>query len=103
MEFNSREQRVIMLETQTPAYARSVEARHAIDLQYRTARNMKRSFVEAGINVPVNVRVVVPHNHKFVSGLNVPSNYKTCVGQEAINAHAKLTSRAKSALVGRNR
>jgi len=97
-----REERAIMLETQTPAYARSSKTRRAIDLQVRRAANLRKAFRDARINVPVSVRAIVPHQHKFVSGLNVPTNFKTLVGDEAIKAFNKSMNRAKKGLEERN-
>ena len=97
-----KEERAVMLETQTPAYARSSETRRAIDLQYRRAHNLKKAFRDAGINVPVSTRAIVPHQHKFVSGLNVPTNFKTLVGHEEIRAFNKTMKCAKSRLEKRN-
>jgi len=102
MELTKQEQRAVMLETQTPAYALTSTTRRAIDLQYRRASNLRKAFRDAGINVPVKTRAVVPHQHKYVSGLNVPSNLQTVVGKEANNAFTRLQNRAKKALEGRN-
>ena len=41
MELSARERRAIMLETQTPAYARTSEARRAIDLHYKRAKSLR--------------------------------------------------------------
>ena len=98
-----KEERAIMLETQTPAYALTSKTRRAIDLQYQRANNLRKAFRDAGIDVPVKTRAVVPHQHKYVSGLNVPSNLKTVVGREEENAFNRLQNRAKKALEARNR
>ena len=98
----NREDRAIMLETQTPAYARSSETRRAIDLQYRRAKNLRRAFTEAGISVPVSTRAIVPHQHEYVSGLNVPTNLKTLVGTKEHRAFNKTMYKAKKALEKRN-
>ena len=97
-----KEERAIMLETQTPAYALSSKTRRAIDLQYRRAANLRKAFRDAGINVPVVTRAVVPHQHKYVSGLNVPSNLQTLVGKEANKKFCNLQAKAKRALEARN-
>ena len=97
-----REQRAIMLETQTPAYARTSETRRAIDLQYRRAANLRKAFRDAGLDVPVSTRAIVPHEHKYVSGLNVPSNFKTLVGREQIRSFDTALRKAKTRLEARN-
>jgi hypothetical protein len=74
MELSNREKRAIMLETQTPAYARTSEARRAIDDLYR-----QRSALNAVTGMKHSVRAIVPHNHKYVSGLNVPSNFEVVI------------------------
>ena len=91
----NREERAIMLEERIPAYARSLEARRAIDLQYKRARNLRRAFLDAGLNMSVNVRANVPLTHKYVSGLNTPSNWSTCVGRAEIRQHCRIMSMAK--------
>ena len=70
-ELSKREQRAVMLETQTPAYARSNEVRRAIDDMYKQAKTLN-----AVTGMQHSVRAIVPHNHQFVSGLNVPSNFE---------------------------
>ena len=95
--------RAIMLETQTPAYARSNRVRRAIDLQYQRAANLRKAFREAGINVPVTTRALVPHEHKYVSGLNVPTNFKTLVGRAAHQLFESNLKRAKARLHARNK
>lgn len=102
MELTAREKRAIMLETQTPAYARSDEVRRALDLQARKAANLRGAFRSAGLYVPVSVRAMIPHQHQYVSGLNVPSNFKTLVGQEQINAFNRALRRSKKLLEARN-
>lgn len=102
MELSSREQRIVMLETQTPAYATSLKARRQLDLHYRRARNLRKAFADAGLNMPVNVRAEVPLQHKYVSGLNVPSNWSIVVGRQAIKAHRERLERAKTLLRMRN-
>ena len=99
---SKQEERAIMLETQTPAYALTSETRRAIDLQYQRAANLRKAFRDAGINVPVTTRAVVPHTHQFVSGLNVPDNFVTLVGKESINAFIRTQKKAKKALEARN-
>ena len=86
MELSMNEKRAVMLETQMPAYARSNGVRRAIDLQYRRAKSLRKAFRDAGIDVPVSTRAIVPHDHQYVSGLNVPTNFKTLVGKEDIRA-----------------
>lgn len=100
---SKREERAIMLETQTPAYALTSETRRAINLQYQRAANLRKAFRDAGINVPVATRAVVPMTHKFVSGLNVPANLITVVGREDINAFVRTQNKAKKALEERNK
>ena len=78
MTFNKREQRAIMLETQRPAYARSSEARRRYR-QYLQESQKPPEVLPKGIRV--SVRAIVPHQNQFVSGLNVPSNFATLVGQ----------------------
>ena len=102
-ELPRREQRAVMLETQTPAYARTNEVRRAIDLQYRRAANLRKAFRDAGINVPVTTRALVPHQHQFVSGLNVPTNLQTLVGVEALRKYDRLQRKAKKGLNARNK
>jgi len=102
MTLSNREKRAIMLEEQTPAYARTNEVRRALDLNVRRAKNLRQAFRDARIDVPVSVRAVVPHQHKYVSGLNVPSNFVTVVGKEEKNAFNRLQKRAIKALEARN-
>ena len=102
MELSKREQRAVMLETQTPAYALSSETRRAINLMYSRANNMRRALAEAGIGEPVSTRAIVPMQHKYVSGLNVPANLTTIAGNKQINQFASLQKRAKKALERRN-
>ena len=102
MQLTPREKRAVMLETQTPAYAQSSETRRAIDKKYQRAKNLRRAFNQAGVYVPVTTRAVVPMQHQYVSGLNVPGNLATLVGREEINAFHKLQRKAKSALAQRN-
>lgn len=99
MELNSREKRAVMLETQRPAYARSDEARRAIDQIYQRARNLTKAL-PAGISA--SVRAVVPHQNQYVSGLNVPSNFQTVVGRQQANHLSKMQKRAIKALEKRN-
>ena len=99
MELSHRERRAIMLETQTPAYARSSEARRAIDLHYRRAKSLRGALPHG---VKVTTRAIVPHQHEFVSGLNVPSNFTTLVGDRAINRFNSMQAKARKALVKRN-
>ena len=101
-QLNAREQRAIMLEQQTPAYALTSEARRAIDLKYRRAKHLRQAFRDAGIDVPVVTRAIVPHQHKYVSGLNVLSNLQTVVGNDDLRKFNRTLSRAKKALVARN-
>ena len=100
---SKREERAIMLETQTPAYALTSETRRAIDLKYQRAANLRKAFRDAGIDVPVSTRTIVPYTNKWVSGLNVPNNIAIVVGKEAISSFVKLQNRAKKALKARNR
>ena len=100
--FSKKEERAIMLETQTPAYARTSETRRAIDLQYKRAASLRKSFRDARIDVPVTTRAIVPHNNKFVSGLNVPDNFVTLVGTEALREFNRIMRKANKALEARN-
>jgi hypothetical protein len=102
MLLSYREQRAIMLETQTPAYARAIKDRRAIDLIYSRAINLRRALAEAGIGERVTTRAIVPMQHQYVSGLNVPSNLTTIVGNKQHSAFCRLQERAKRALVARN-
>lgn len=102
MDLSQKEQRAIMLETQTPAYARPNEVRRALDLDVRRANHLRQAFRQAGIYVPVSVRAIVPHSHKYVSGLNVPSNFTTLVGKDQQNAFKRRLLKAKKALEARN-
>lgn len=99
MELSARERRAIMLETQTPAYARTSEARRAIDLHYKRANSLRAALPRG---VKVTTRAIIPHQHEFVSGLNVPSNFITLVGEKAINRFCSTQAKAKKALVKRN-
>jgi hypothetical protein len=102
MELSGREKRAIMLETQTPAYALTSEARRANDLRVRRANNLRLAFQQAGIHVPVSVRAIVPHQNRYVSGLNVPSNFTTLVGRDQLNAFNRTLKRAVKGLEARN-
>lgn len=102
MELTAREKRAIMLETQTPAYARNPSGRRAIDFIWKRANNLRMALREAGINVQVSTNTVVPHRHEFVSGLNVPSNYFTTCGKEQYNKFRRLQGKAKKGLEARN-
>lgn len=97
-----REARAIMLETQTPAYAQTNEVRLALDLNVRRANHLRKAFRDARIDVPVSVRAIVPHRHRFVSGLNVPSNFQTVVGHDERKAFNRLLDKAKRGLEKRN-
>ena len=99
MELSKREQRAVMLETQTPAYALSSETRRAIDLMYSRAKNLRRARAEAGIGEQVSTRAIVPMQHQYVSGLNVPSNLTTIVGDKQIKMFLARLKKAKNALV----
>ena len=99
MELTQKERRAIMLETQTPAYARTDEVRRTIDNIYKRAKNLRNSLPPG---VMVSVRAIVPHQHQYVSGLNVPSNFKTLVGRDEIAKFNTRLKRAKKALVARN-
>ena len=98
-----RESRAVMLEQQMPAYARTDKIRRAIDLQYRRAKHLRQAFIDAGYDVPVSTRAVVPHQHEYVSGLNVPSNLKTLVGREEMRSFDRVLRKAKKALSSRNK
>ena len=99
MELSHRERRAIMLETQTPAYARSDEVRRAIDLHYKRAKSLRAALPRG---VKVTTRAIVPHQHELVSGLNVPSNFTTLVGSTAINRFNRTMRAAKDGLEERN-
>ena len=99
MKLSARERRAIMLETQTPAYARSSEARRAIDLHYKRAKSLRAALPHG---VKVTTRAIVPHQHEHVSGLNVPSNFITLVGDKAISRFGTMQGKARRALVKRN-
>ena len=97
-----REARAIMLEEHTPAYARTLAGRRANDLIWKRANGIRRALAEAGIFAKVSVRTIVPHNHRHVSGLNVPSNYQIVVGREQENAFSRVQRRAIKGLEARN-
>jgi hypothetical protein len=99
MELSRREQRAIMLETQIPAYARTADGRRAIDLIYKRARNLDRALP---VGIKTVVRSVIPHQHKNVSGLNVPSNFQTVVGRWQENKFSYIQKKALRALEARN-
>ena len=101
-QLSGREQRTIMLEQQTPSYALTSKARRAIDLKYRRAKHLRQAFRDAGIDVHVTTRVIVPYQHRYVSGLNVESNLQTVVGKEALGKFISLQLKAKKALEARN-
>ena len=101
-QLSAREQRAIMLEQQTPAYALTSEARRAIDLKYRRAKHLRQAFRDAGIDVPVHTLAIVPHQHQYVSGLNVLSNLQTVVGRDDRRKFNRIMDRAKKALEARN-
>ena len=98
----NREKRTIMLETQTPAYARDPSGRRATDLHWKRANNLRRALHEAGINVGVSVRTIIPHSHRLVSGLNVPTNYQIVCGKQQANKFNSLIRKAKKGLEERN-
>ena len=95
----SREQRAVMLETQTPAYALTDDVRRAIDNIYKRANNLRAALPKG---IAVSVRAIVPHQHEYVSGLNVPSNFQTLVGKEEVRAFGRLQDKAKRSLKARN-
>jgi len=99
MELSARERRAVMLETQTPAYALTDDVRRAVDNIYRRANHLRAALPEG---MKVAVRAIIPHEHKYVSGLNVPSNFQTCVGRDQINAFNRRMSKAKKGLEMRN-
>ena len=102
-----REHRTIMLEEQTPAYARTIENRRAIDDIYRESRQLKTIT-----GMQHNVMPMIPFNEKYVSGLNVPANLIICVADKGepvegqlwsgIGAHQKLRNKALRGLEARN-
>jgi hypothetical protein len=98
----SRERRTIMLEQHTPAYARDPAGRRAIDLHWKRANNLRRALNEAGIDVPISVRTIVPHEYKYVSGLNVPTNYQIVCGKKQAAKFSTLQRKAKAGLNARN-
>jgi hypothetical protein len=101
------EQRAVMLETHTPAYARTIENRRAIDDIYRESRQLKRIT-----GMRHQVMPMIPFESTFVSGLNVPQNLHICVADKGepvegqlwsgIGAHQKLRGRALRGLEARN-
>ena len=106
MELSKIEERAVMLETQTPAYARTDEIRRAIDDMHRHA--MKLTAI-TGMKHAVSA--LVPMHHKYVSGLNVPSNWEITVaaGPKAKNSfwrtmsdYQSRSSKARKALEARN-
>ena len=97
-----REDRAVMLETQTPAYARTLSGRRAIDLIWKRANNLRRALNEGGIPVHVSVRTIVPHSHKYVSGLNVSTNYQIICGKDESSAFSRMQRKAKKGLDARN-
>jgi len=101
-QLSGREQRAIMLEQQTPAYALTSTARRARDLKYRRAKHLRQAFRDAGLNIPVQTRAIVPHRHRYVSGLNVESNLQTVVGGDDHRKFMRIQTRAKKALEARN-
>ena len=101
-QLNRREQRAIMLEQQTPAYALTSKARRARDLKYRRAKHLRQAFRDAGIDVPVTTRAIVPHQYRYVSGLNVESNLQTVVGRDELNKFNRIRRRAIKGLEARN-
>jgi hypothetical protein len=54
------------------------------------------------MNMQVTVRAIVPHQHEYVSGLNVPSNFTTLIGKKAVNAFDRTLRMAKKGLEARN-
>jgi hypothetical protein len=97
-----REERTIMLESQTPAYARDPSGRRANDLIWKRANNLRRALANGGIPMKVVVRTIVPHKHQYVSGLNVPTNYHITCGKDQENAFNRTQSKAKKGLEARN-
>ena len=97
-----REERTIMLESQTPAYARTLDGRRATDLIWKRANSLRRAFQEGGIPMNVQVRTIVPHANRYVSGLNVPTNYKICIGKDQMSTFSKAQNKAKKGLEARN-
>ena len=69
-QMSDRENRAVMLETQTPAYARSPEARRALDEMYQDAK--KLSLITGMRHI---VQSIVPMKSNLVSGLNTTKNY----------------------------
>ena len=74
MELSRREERAIMLETHTPAFARSIEDRRALDDLYRDAKKLT-----AITGMRHAVQPLVPLEHDLVSGLNCTPNYEITV------------------------
>jgi predicted nucleic acid-binding Zn ribbon protein len=99
MDLTHQERRAIMLETQTPAYALTDDVRRATDNIYKRANNLRAALPNG---IKVSVRAIVPHQHEYVSGLNVPSNFQTVVGKAQLNAFNRRMSKAKKLLRMRN-
>jgi predicted nucleic acid-binding Zn ribbon protein len=97
-----REWRTIMLESQTPAYARTLDGRRANDLIWKRANNLRRALANGGIPMSVAVCTIVPHKHEYVSGLNVPTNYQIVCGKDQSNAFKRTQRKAKKGLEARN-
>ena len=106
-DLTGREQRAIMLETHTPAYARTIENRRAIDDIYRDMRQLKKIT-----GMRHQVMPMIPFDSEFVSGLNVPANLHLCVADKGlpvegqlwsgVGAHQQLRNRALRGLEARN-
>ena len=106
-DLTQREERAVMLEEHTPAYARTTDGRRAIDDIYRESRQLKRIT-----GMGHQVMPMIPFDAKYVSGLNVPSNLIICVADKGepvegqlwrgISAHQKLRNKALKGLEKRN-
>lgn len=106
-ELTNREQSAVRFEKHTPAYARTIENRRAVDDLYRQSRKLR-----AMTGMQHQVMAMIPFESEFVSGLNVPANLHICVadgrkpvdGQlwSGISAHRAIQRKALSRLSGRN-
>ena len=94
-----REQRAVMLETQTPLYARSDDVRREIEFIQSKAKSLRNALPPG---VPCSVRAIIPHQNEYVSGLYVPRNLTTLVGKQAISRHTRAQKRALKRLKRRN-
>jgi hypothetical protein len=83
----------------TPACALTSAGSRQLDEVYKRAESI-RNAVPTG--VIVKTCEIVPIKGKYVSGLHVPSNLTTLVGNVAYNRHKRIQGRALKALEARN-